>query len=89
MVEPLEGQSGECAGCHRTAILLVQKDGGQRFGLCQRCAEAREVWGSTRGRPLSILETEAVMGHIIETGRGYASIGELIEDAVRLGLIAS
>ena len=87
MVERLEGHSGECAACHRVATLVIREDGCHPFGLCQRCAEAREVWGATRGRPFSVLETEAVMRHIIETGRGYASIGELIEDAVRLGLI--
>ena len=88
VVDRLEEHSGECAACHRTASLVVQGDEGQPFGLCQRCAEARQRWGATLGRPLSVPETEAVMGHIIATGRGYPSIRELIDAAVRLGLIA-
>jgi hypothetical protein len=40
-----------------------------------------------RGKKFTVLDTEAVMQHLLASKRGYSSIQSLIEEAIRLGLI--
>ncbi|MEX0819988.1 MAG: gamma-glutamylcyclotransferase family protein [Pirellulaceae bacterium] len=79
--------TGECACCHVAGEVLFLKEFDQMYTLCQSCREARTVWGDVRGRKLSVPETEAVMSGLVAKGAGYASLQELIAEAVALKLI--
>jgi hypothetical protein len=83
----IETYSGECAACHRVSGVLFHKEGEQMFVLCPPCLEAKRIWGETLGRPLTVLDTEALMRHVRDGGRTYDSVLALIEDAVRQGLV--
>jgi gamma-glutamylcyclotransferase (GGCT)/AIG2-like uncharacterized protein YtfP len=86
-LEKLETYSGECACCHRIREMIFVREGGNLFVLCHPCREAQQVWSDTHGRKLTVIETEAVMRHLVSSGSGYPSIRALIQEAVSLGLI--
>jgi gamma-glutamylcyclotransferase len=86
-LDRLETYAGECAACHQVTKLLFHKEAERMFVLCAPCLEAKGIWGDTLGRPFTVLDTEAVMGHLRKTGRAYQSIPELIADVVDLGLV--
>jgi gamma-glutamylcyclotransferase (GGCT)/AIG2-like uncharacterized protein YtfP len=86
-LEDLETYAGECACCHRVRKVLFVRERGRMFVLCAPCVEAKQMWGDVRGRKFSVLDTEAVMQHLLTAGQGYESIQSLIESAIRLGLI--
>jgi len=87
-LQRLETYSSECAACHKVANVLFHKEGETMFVLCQPCLEAKRIWGETLGRALTVLDTEAVMLHLRRTGRAYDTVLELIDDAIRLNLLA-
>ena len=78
---------GECAICHTHREVLFQSEGPQIHMLCQPCREARIVWGDVRGRPLKIVESEAIMTHVVKPGRGGSSIAELVRAAIDAKII--
>jgi gamma-glutamylcyclotransferase (GGCT)/AIG2-like uncharacterized protein YtfP len=88
-LDGLETYSGECACCHKVREMIFLREGENLFVVCAPCREAKQIWSDTRGVKLSVLETEAIMQHILSTGTGYASIQALVKDAIRLGLIES
>lgn len=73
---------GECAVCHTHREVVFLKEGDHIHMLCQPCREARLKWGDTRGRPLTVAETEAVMIHVVRDGEGFDSIHDLIRTAI-------
>lgn len=87
-LDAIETYSGECATCHRVATVLFLKEAGRMFVLCTACLEAKRIWSSTLGRPISVLDAESVMQHVLRS-KGYPSIQALVEDAVNRGLIRS
>jgi gamma-glutamylcyclotransferase (GGCT)/AIG2-like uncharacterized protein YtfP len=78
---------GECAVCHTVSEVVFLKEGDHIHMLCQPCREARLVWGDTRGRKLTVAETEAVMTHVVRAGDGFDSIRELIREAIGAKII--
>lgn len=86
-LETHDTYAGECAACHQVRTVLFRKEGGRMFVLCPSCLEAKSRWSAARGRPFSVLDTEAVMQHLMRTGKGYGSLQELVSEAVRLGLV--
>ena len=79
--------SGECVCCHSNGEVLFLLDSDRTYTLCQSCREAKAIWGDTRGRKLTVTETEAIMGHVKDSGKSYHSILALIEDAVEQRII--
>ena len=79
--------SGECACCGQTTEVLFVREGDLLHTLCQPCREARLKWGDVLNRPLTIAEAGAVMKQLVIDGPGFASIGELIEEALAKNLI--
>jgi gamma-glutamylcyclotransferase (GGCT)/AIG2-like uncharacterized protein YtfP len=86
-LERLETFAGACAACHKTSEILFHREAERLWAVCSPCLEARRLWGETLGRQLSILDTEAVMQHLLRTGAAYDSVLTLLDEAVRLGLI--
>lgn len=86
-LEHIETYSGECAACHQVRTVLFKKEAGRMFVLCPSCLEAQSAWGAVRGRPFSVLDTEAVMQHVLRTGQGYDSIQALVADAIQRELV--
>lgn len=87
--EALEGwqtHEAPCFCCRRIQEVVFVREGERMYTLCQPCREARLVWGSARGRPLTVSEASAVMQMVQERG-GFASLQELIEAAVSARLI--
>jgi len=79
----------DCAVCHQKHEVLFVIEHDQMHTLCQPCRECRIVWGETRGRILTVAETESVMNQLVLSGSGYESIPELIREAISLNLIQS
>jgi gamma-glutamylcyclotransferase (GGCT)/AIG2-like uncharacterized protein YtfP len=78
---------GECACCLKHGEIVFVREGDQLHMLCQPCREARQVWGDTRGRKLTVAETEAVMTQLVLNGDGFGSITELIQQAIAAKII--
>lgn len=78
---------GECACCLQPSEVVFTKEGDRLHMLCQPCREARLVWGDARGRKLTVVETEAVMTQLVRGGRGFESVGKLIEEAIAAKII--
>jgi gamma-glutamylcyclotransferase (GGCT)/AIG2-like uncharacterized protein YtfP len=78
---------GECAVCHTVNEVVFLKEGNRIHMLCQPCREARLLWGDARGRKLSVAETEAVMTNVVRAGEGFASISDLIREAIEARII--
>lgn len=70
-----------CTVCTSTREVVFLREGGRLWTLCQPCREARVIWGTTRGRDLTVAETAAVMQLVHRRG-GFESIRELIDEAV-------
>jgi hypothetical protein len=66
--------------------MLFHKEQGRMFVLCAACLESKRIWSATVGRPLTVLETESVVQHVMRS-EGYPSIRALVDDARRRGLI--
>jgi gamma-glutamylcyclotransferase (GGCT)/AIG2-like uncharacterized protein YtfP len=84
--EAIETYSGECACCHRVREMIFTKETGNMFVLCAPCREAKQIWSDTHGSKLTVLETEAIMQHVL-SGASYSSVQALIQDVIRRGLI--
>lgn len=78
---------GECVSCRRELEVIFVKEGDRLRTLCQPCREARLTWSDAVGRTLTVAETEAVMTELVVGGAGFASIADLIKEAIRRGLI--
>ncbi|MCA8962382.1 MAG: gamma-glutamylcyclotransferase [Planctomycetes bacterium] len=78
---------GECATCHRHREVIFLSEDDRLHMLCQPCREARLTWGTARGRPLTIPETEAIMTELVLDKPGFPSIQELIRTAIASSLI--
>ncbi len=78
-----------CAVCRQEHEVLFVVEQDQMHTLCQPCRECRLVWGETRGRILTVAETEAVMNQLVLSASGFESITELIREAISLNLIQS
>lgn len=78
---------GECACCLNINEVEFIKEGDRLHMLCQSCREARLVWGDTRGRKLTVAETEAVMQQLVKGSSGFPSIQKLVEEAIALKII--
>jgi gamma-glutamylcyclotransferase (GGCT)/AIG2-like uncharacterized protein YtfP len=76
---------GECAVCHTENEVVFIDEGKHIHMLCQPCREARIKWGDTRGRKLTVAETEAVMNRIV--GKGFGSIREVVQAAIEARVI--
>lgn len=76
-----------CACCNREEEVLFVRDADRLHTLCQSCREARIKWGDVIHRPLTVNETAAVMKQLVLEGPGFASIEELIEEAVKREII--
>ena len=85
-LEKLETYSGECACCHKVREMIFVREGEHLFVLCAPCREAQQIWSDTHGRKLTVIETEAIMRHLLSSGSGYPSIRALIQEAVSLGV---
>lgn len=79
--------AGECACCHCHGEVLFLIEFERTYTLCQPCREAKGIWGDTRGRKLTVAETEAVMDHMTQSGQNYHSLLELIEDVIERKVI--
>jgi len=79
--------SHECACCRKTAEIVFIKEDDQLYMLCQPCREARLMWGDVRGRNLAVAETQSIMNKLVQGGRGFESVQELIQEAVATKLI--
>ena len=77
-----------CVCCDREEDVIFVRDGDHLYTLCQSCREARMKWGDAMQRPLTVDETRAVMQQLVVEGPGYASIGELIEEAVKRKILS-
>ena len=80
--------TGECACCHDSGEVVFLMDQDGMHTLCQPCRESKMIWGNTFGRPLTVIETEAVMMKLVKGSRGFPSIAALVQEAVARGLIA-
>lgn len=78
---------GDCAICHNHGEVLFVIEPEGTFTLCQPCQEAKNIWGDTRGRKLSVAETEAVMGYVQASGESHGSILSLLEAVIEQRLI--
>lgn len=82
-----QAYEGECASCGKLAEAVFIREGERLYMLCQACREARLVWGEVRGRRLTVPETEAVMKQLVLGGEGFASIRELVNEAIAANII--
>ncbi|TWU24604.1 gamma-glutamylcyclotransferase family protein [Bythopirellula polymerisocia] len=78
---------GECACCLRKQEVVFIKEEDRLHMLCQPCREARLMWGETRGRRLTVAETEAIMQQLVKGSSGFPSIQKLIEEAIAAKII--
>jgi len=72
---------GACACCQNFQEVVFIREGDLIHMLCQPCRESRKIWGSTRGRAMTVPETAAVVQLVRERG-GFSSIQQLMEEAV-------
>lgn len=79
--------NGECVCCHTTSEVVFVKEADRLHMFCQPCREARLVWGDTRGRKLTVAESEAIMTQLVQGGSGFSSIKELVEAAIAAKII--
>lgn len=77
---------GACAVCTETLEVWFVREDEQAHWVCQGCRESRHIWGTARGRPLSVPEAASVMQLVRERG-GFPSIPELIEAAMEARVI--
>lgn len=77
----------ECASCHHELEVLFVREGDRLRALCQACREARLTWSDALGRTLTVAETEVVMTELVVGGPGFASIADLIKEALERRLI--
>jgi len=78
---------GECACCHTHGEVLFLIESDRAYTLCQPCREAKDIWGDTRGRKLTVAEAEAVMAHVKESDETYHSLLALMEAVVEQRII--
>jgi len=78
---------GDCACCGKSTEVVFIREADRLYMLCQSCREARLVWGDVRGRPFSVVETEAVMKNLVLGGKGFASMHALIREAIDARII--
>lgn len=88
-LENLKTYNSECACCHKDSEVLFLKENDQMFVICASCRESKTIWGDVRGKPFSVLDTEAVMQHVLSRSEGYSSLRDLINSAIKLELIKS
>ena len=86
-LENLKTYNSECACCHKESEVLFLKELEQMFVLCAPCYESKMIWGDVRGRPFTVLDTEAVVQHILSSNKGYSNLRELVDSAIKLKLI--
>ena len=79
--------TGECACCHTHGEVLFLIESERAYTLCQPCREAKDIWGDTRGRKLTVAEAEAVMQHVQESGENYHSLLALMEAVIEQRII--
>lgn len=79
--------TGECACCHSHGEVLFLIELERTYTLCQPCREAKSIWGDTRGRKLTVAESEAVMEHVTQSGQTYHSLLALIEAVIEQRVI--
>ena len=76
-----------CACCAREEVVLFVRDADRLHTLCQGCREARLKWSDVFYRRLTVGETAAVMKQLVMDGAGFASIEELIQEAVTRNIL--
>ncbi len=77
----------ECVACRKASEVVFIKEDDQLHMVCQPCREARLVWGDARGRRLTVAETGAIMTQLVQPGRGFSSIHDLIQEAIATKVI--
>jgi gamma-glutamylcyclotransferase (GGCT)/AIG2-like uncharacterized protein YtfP len=82
-----QAYEGDCACCGKLTEVVFIREDDRLYMVCQSCREARLVWGDVRGRAFTVVETGAVMKHLVLGGRGFPSINELIQEAIAARII--
>lgn len=77
-----QAYEGACVCCGKSTEVVFIKENDRLYMVCQSCREARLVWGDVRGRAFTVVETEAVMKHLVLGGKGFPSMNELIREAI-------
>ena len=78
---------GDCVCCGKLTEVVFIKESDRLYMVCQSCREARLLWGDVRGRAFTVVETEAVMKHLVLGGGGFPSVNELIREAIAARVI--
>ncbi len=86
-LDKAQAYHGECACCLTVQEVLFLREGDRLHMLCQSCREARLIWGDTRGRSLTVAETEAIMQNLVKGSSGFPSIQKLVEEAIAAKII--
>jgi gamma-glutamylcyclotransferase (GGCT)/AIG2-like uncharacterized protein YtfP len=82
-----QAYEGDCSCCGKSTEVVFIKEDDRLYMVCQSCREARLMWGDVRGRPLTVVETGAVMKHLVLGGKGFPSMHELIREAIAAKII--
>jgi gamma-glutamylcyclotransferase (GGCT)/AIG2-like uncharacterized protein YtfP len=82
-----QAYEGDCACCGKLTEVVFIKEDDRLYMVCQSCREARLVWGDVRGRAFTVVETGAVMKHLVLGGEGFSSMHELIREAIEARII--
>jgi gamma-glutamylcyclotransferase (GGCT)/AIG2-like uncharacterized protein YtfP len=77
-----QAYEGDCACCGKLTEVVFIREDERLYMVCQSCREARLMWGDVRGRAFTVVETGAVMKHLVLGGRGFSSMNELIGQAI-------
>jgi gamma-glutamylcyclotransferase (GGCT)/AIG2-like uncharacterized protein YtfP len=76
-----------CRCCQQLGEVRFVEEDDRLHMLCQPCVEAQIVWADTRGRALTVTETQAIMKQLVLGSRGFGSIAELIQEAIAANII--
>jgi len=82
-----QAYEGDCFCCGKSTEVVFIKEADRLYMLCQSCREARLMWGDVRGRAFTVVETEAVMKHLVLGGKGFPSMNELIREAIAARIV--
>jgi cation transport regulator ChaC len=82
-----QAYEGDCFCCSKSTEVVFIKEDDRLYMLCQSCREARLMWGDVRGRPFTVVETEAVMKNLVLGGKGFSSMNDLISEAIAARII--
>jgi gamma-glutamylcyclotransferase (GGCT)/AIG2-like uncharacterized protein YtfP len=82
-----QAYEGDCACCGKSTEVVFIREEDRLYMVCQSCREARLMWGDVRGRAFTVVETGAVMKHLVLGGEGFSSMHELIREAIEARII--